>query len=190
MSTLTHWLLSNAMFVIVSQGSYLNYSGYKYMEDPISLGEGVMVSIGTASSPVLAVAILGSIMVLIPIALSRKTLPGYMPIVGPNSLAMSAACRVSPLAKVLTSFSNTSDEQDTELSELVPSSGEEPEDEESSESVYEKMVLCRLKWGEVEMPVDWYQEVEDDQRLGRVGHLSFGTIFDDPKPPTEGRWYK
>ncbi|KAH0422041.1 hypothetical protein CcaCcLH18_13050 [Colletotrichum camelliae] len=154
------------------------------------LGEGGMVSIGTASSPVLALAILGSIMVLIPIALSRKTLPGYMPIVGSNSLAMSAACRVSPLAKAPTSLSNMSDEQDTELDELVPSPGAEPEDEESSESVYEKMALYRLKWGEVKVPADWYQETDDDQRLGRVGHLSFGTIFDDPKPPTEGRWYR
>lgn len=174
----------------ISIVAYINYSGGRYLEDLISLGKGSMVSIGTASSPVLALAILGSIMVLIPIALSRKPLPGYMPIVGSNSLAMSAACRVSPLARVPTRLGNRSDEQDTELEELVPPSGEEPQVEERSESVYEQMVLYRLKWGEVEMPADWYQEADDDQRLGRVGHLSFGTIFDDPKPPTEGRWYR
>lgn len=162
--------------------------GEDYQTDPISLPEGAAVSIGTASLPTLILLVLGSAMMVIPIVLSWKTNPGYMPAVGSNSIAIAAACRVSPIAKVRPGLDDPGLDQDTELEDLVPSSDDA---EENPESAREKMVFCRLKWGEVEMPNDWCQQEADDQSPGQVvGHLSFGTVLDDPRPPTEGRWYK
>lgn len=91
-------------------------------------------------------------MIIIPIVLSRKTNPGYMPAVGSNSLAISAACRVSPIAKARPSLDNPRLDQDTELEDLFPPSDDVTEAEKSPERACEKMVFCWLKWGEVEMP--------------------------------------
>ncbi|KAF6837259.1 hypothetical protein CPLU01_03123 [Colletotrichum plurivorum] len=181
MSVFTHWLVSNALFIVVSQGSYYPVGGENFQTDSINLPEGAAVSIATASLPTLILAILGPIMITIPIVLSRKTNPGYMPAVGSNSLAISAACRVSSIAKAYPSVDHPRVDQDTELEDLVPPSDDAAGAGENTEKACEKMVFCRLKWGEVEMPEGWCQQ---------VGHLSFGTVFDDPRPPTEGRWYQ
>ncbi|KAF4479188.1 hypothetical protein CGGC5_v012111 [Colletotrichum fructicola Nara gc5] len=125
LSAIGHWLLSNAVFIIVSQGSYyVDGDGIGSSSDPTSLSSDAVVSIGTASLPVLVLTILGLIALLLPILLSRRVLPGYMPIVGSNSLAISAACHVSPLAKVPKGDGNEVDartwKQDaTELQDLL-----------------------------------------------------------------------
>ncbi|KAL0939943.1 uncharacterized protein CTRU02_206553 [Colletotrichum truncatum] len=198
-STMLHWLLSNALFIIVSQGNYFRIGsgtdnpdepgGYK--ADTISLPPDAVVGLGTSSLPVLMLIILGSIMMAGPIILSLKRLPGYMPVVGSNSLAMAAACRVSPLSKVPTTEYKGGSGEDTELEELVVGSKQSLQTSgdrfacESGEMAYHP-----LKWGEVEMPQDWYDRVAiDGQTNERVGHLSFGTVLDDPKPPVEGRFY-
>ncbi|KAJ0383896.1 hypothetical protein COL922a_009525 [Colletotrichum nupharicola] len=185
-STLIHWLLSNALFVVVVRGSYFEVSNfndaYGFQEDPISLPKDAAISIGTASLPVLVLAVLCAVLLVIPIAISRKTLPGHMPVVGSSSYAISLACRVSPLARVCSNLRTASDDQDS-------NEGRE-EVGESLESVREKMTLDRLKWGEVKMPEDWYHQEDDGQISERVGHLSFGTVFDNPKPPSEGRLYR
>ncbi|KAF6843762.1 hypothetical protein CMUS01_01772 [Colletotrichum musicola] len=129
-------------------------------------------------------------MVIIPIVLSWKTNPGYMSAVGSNSLAISAACRASPLAKAYPSLDDPRLDQDTELEDLVPPPNDAAGAGEGPERACEKMVFCRLKWGEVEMPEGWCQQEGDDPSSGQVGHLSFGTVFDDPRPPTQGRWYQ
>ncbi|KAF6800357.1 hypothetical protein CMUS01_15544 [Colletotrichum musicola] len=134
-------------------------------------------------------------MILWPILLSRKVLPGYMPIVGSNSLAISAACRVSPLAQVPRSDGDEIGEdtkqtahkqvdhiptddttrRDNELEELVPPAETSPEVEEGCSGVGD-IALHPLKWGEVEMPEDWYTREGEDS--DNVGHLSF-----DFRPP-------
>ncbi|KAF6820539.1 hypothetical protein CSOJ01_00795 [Colletotrichum sojae] len=192
MSAFTHWLISNAFFIIVFQGFGGDFiiGDDNYQADPVNLPEGSAVSIGTASLPTLILAILGPIMIIIPIVLSWKTNPGYMPAVGSNSLAISAARRVSPLAKARPSLDDPRLDQDTELEDLVPPSDDAAGAGENTEKACEKMVFCRLKWGEVEMPEGWCQQEGDDPSSEQVGHLSFGTVFDDPRPPTEGRWYR
>ncbi|EQB56389.1 hypothetical protein CGLO_03604 [Colletotrichum gloeosporioides Cg-14] len=195
-SIVLHWLLSNSLFVIVSQGNYfemsLNRSDGGYKGDPISLPPNTVVGLGTASLPVLLLAVIGGIMMIIPIILSRKQLAGYMPIVGSNSMAMAAACRVSPIAKIPTRIDDKDDEgQATELEELRPTSSIAVSEEGlSAPSQSTDMPLFLLRWGEVEMPKSWYERVEmDGQEAAEFGHLSFGTVLDDPKPPKEGRFY-
>lgn len=188
---------------------YLSYSGTQgtYARDDTSLPANAAVAIGTASLPVLILTILGAIMILWPILLSRKVLPGYMPIVGSNSLAISAACRVSPLAQVPRSEgheigedakqpahkhvdripTDDSTRRDNELEELVPPAETSPEVEEGCGGAGD-IALHPLKWGEVKMPEDWY--TQEGQDLDNVGHLSFGTVLDDPQPPVNGRWYR
>ncbi|KAF0324135.1 hypothetical protein GQ607_008565 [Colletotrichum asianum] len=201
-SIVLHWLLSNSLFVIVSQGSKsffsryyfemsLNRSDGGYKGDPISLPPNTVVGLGTASLPVLLLAVIGGIMMIIPIILSRKQLAGYMPIVGSNSMAMAAACRVSPIAKIPTRIDHDDEGQATELEELRPASSIAVSEEgPSAPSQSTGMSLFFLRWGEVEMPKSWYERVElDGQEAAEIGHLSFGTVLDEPKPPKEGRFY-
>ncbi|KAF3809723.1 hypothetical protein GCG54_00005264 [Colletotrichum gloeosporioides] len=195
-SIVLHWLLSNSLFVIVSQGNYfemsLNRSDGGYKGDPISLPPNTVVGLGTASLPVLLLAVIGGIMMIIPIFLSRKQLAGYMPIVGSNSMAMAAACRVSPIAKIPTRVDDKDDKgQATELEELRPTSSIAVSEEGlSAPSQSTDMPLFLLRWGEVEMPKSWYERVGmDGQEAAEIGHLSFGTVLDDPKPPKESRFY-
>ncbi|KAE9573125.1 hypothetical protein CGMCC3_g10868 [Colletotrichum fructicola] len=60
-STLAHWLLSNTLFIMVSQGSYYQVDPlwFGYLNDPISLPADATVGIGTAAMPLLILAILG-----------------------------------------------------------------------------------------------------------------------------------
>ncbi|KAF4911889.1 hypothetical protein CGCVW01_v011272 [Colletotrichum viniferum] len=134
LSTISHWLLSNAVFIIVSQGSYFSdMDGIGSASDPTSLPSDV-VSIGTASLPVLILTILGPIALLLPILLSRRALPGYMPVLGSNSLVISAACRVSPLVKIPPGNGHQADAQTwkkkvTELQDLLAVANQHQESE-------------------------------------------------------------
>lgn len=144
----------------------------------------------TAALPLLALIILFAMQLVMLWAVATEPLRTATLVVGSNSLAIAAACQVSPLAKIPTGLSDRNDEQDTELDVLMPSSTEDPGAEESLESGGSRnLAHYRLKWGEVEMPEEWYGQPEHDQAPERVGHLSFGTVFDDPKAPIEGRWY-
>ncbi|KAF6807971.1 hypothetical protein CSOJ01_07821 [Colletotrichum sojae] len=205
MSTLLHWLVSTALFVIVTRGGnttnptsdvdYQDKVGIDagYLTDTITLPDDATVSIGTSSLPVLILTILAATMTLIPIAMARVKLPGYMPVVGSNSQAMLAASRPSSVAKIPEIPDLKSDNAGgIELEQLIPASKKSSE-EARSLFAPKNMAFCLLKWGEVEMPEDWYRrfdEASDGHHPGlRVRHLSFGTILDDPKPPTEGYLY-
>ncbi|KAF6787345.1 hypothetical protein CSOJ01_15228 [Colletotrichum sojae] len=203
--TLTHWVLSNAIFIIVSKGTYYvqqdgsqshwepEWKGAKgYKSDPANLPDGASIVIGTSSLPVLLLVILLIVMMVFPFALSWRPLPGYMPIVGSNSMAMAAACRVSPLAKVPGDLTGASDTEGVELDEIIPSANEDARAQSGDKLEGPKdMALHPLKWGEVEMPEEWYlEEGENGARSDRMGHLSFGTVLDDPQPPIEGRIYR
>ncbi|KAF6815159.1 hypothetical protein CMUS01_12487 [Colletotrichum musicola] len=191
MSTLLHWLVSTALFVIVTRGDKIGTDA-RYLTDTITLPDDATVSIGTSSLPVLILTILAAIMTLMPIAMAWVKLPGYMPVVGSNSRAMLAASRPSPAAKIPEIPGLDSDNTEgIELEQLIPAS-KCGSGEAASLVVPKSMAYCLLKWGEVEMPEDWYcrfDEASDGHPGLRVRHLSFGTIFDDPKPPTEGYLY-
>ncbi|KAK1851083.1 hypothetical protein CCHR01_06311 [Colletotrichum chrysophilum] len=117
-----------------------------------------------------------------------------MPIAGSNSLAIEAACEVSPLAKV-PGFSreDQGDMKEMELLEFDFGSNVPDEDDGlvMSDS-RENMAFRLLKWGELRMPDEWHSQAaveNDDLTPEDISHLGFGTILDDPKSPTEGRYY-
>ncbi|KAF6829712.1 hypothetical protein CPLU01_07794 [Colletotrichum plurivorum] len=188
-SVASHWLVSNALSILVSEGTYYQSSDV-YQSDPISLPQGAVVMICTAALPLLILISLFVMQMVLLWAMATEPLRGPTLVVGFNSLALAAACRVSPLAKIPADLGDRNDEQDAELDELMPRSNEGSGAEESLETSGSKnMAHYRLKWGEVEMPEDWYGRPEHAQAPERVGHLSFGTVLDDPQPPVEGRWY-
>lgn len=144
--------------------------------------------------PLLVIFIVGSIMSLFARLRAQSFLPGYMPIVGSNSLAMAAACEVSPLVKV-PGFSRQDhgDIKEMELLEFEFGSNIPAEtDRFMLSDSRENLAFRLLKWGEVPMTDEWHRRVvADNESLTTedTGHLGFGTILDDPKPPTEGRYY-
>ncbi|CAI0645301.1 unnamed protein product [Colletotrichum noveboracense] len=194
LSTLMHWLMSNSLFVMVFLGDYY-LPWQRFGRDTTGLPEDAAVVVGTLSLPVLILIVLGSLMAIFPIAVSRRSLPGSMPIVGSNSLAMMAACRVSPLSKVPRSSDDDSEpnnEQDTELEEVVPESSMDTSNGSAmSDLVPDKNIaLHLLKWGEVDMPDEWYRRVEWQCRTTEgFKPLGFGTTLDELSTPIEGRWY-
>lgn len=144
----------------------------------------------TAALPLLILIPLFSMQLVLLWAMATEPLRSPTLVVGSNSLAMAAACRVSPLARIPTDLANGSDEQDAELDELLPPANADSGAEEGLETSGSKNIAHHLlKWGEVEMPEDWYGRPEHAQAPERVGHLSFGTVLDDPQPPVKGRWY-
>ncbi|EFQ31583.1 hypothetical protein CGRA01v4_01460 [Colletotrichum graminicola] len=105
---------------------------------------------------------------------------------------MLAASRVSPTAKIpRIAGHERGAAAGIELQELIPAS-DKGYGESVNSNAHKNMAYRLLKWGEVEMPEDWHRESAEegnDQEAPRVGHLSFGTILDDPQPPTEGYFY-
>ncbi|KAK1857309.1 hypothetical protein CCHR01_00090 [Colletotrichum chrysophilum] len=186
-SVLVHWLLSNALFTVVSQGSKQPPSE-DYTTDPESLPDDAAITLGSSRAHTLALFLIGITMMICPTILSRQKLPGQMPVVGSNSMAIAAACRVSPLSQVPTHSNEENTTQDTELKELVSTTGEGVEGVKGA-GTPKTMIYFPLKWGEVEMPKNWHDQPEGCRETEGVGHLSFGTVLDNPRPPKEGRLY-
>lgn len=165
-------------------------TGEHYSTDPTSLPGGATVAIGTSPVAVLTLLIILSVMMIIFLGLSLRPTIGNMPVVGSNSLAIAANCRISPLSKVPRSFAVSGNGFETELEELMPPSFQGPQTRSDPEDPRD-MIYSRLKWGEVKMPDEWYDQGDETREVyGEVGHLSFGTVMDDPQPPKEGRWYR
>ncbi|KAF6816036.1 hypothetical protein CMUS01_12330 [Colletotrichum musicola] len=163
--------------------------GDGYTTDNFGLPEGVTVVLYVSFIPVAIQLVACFAMIFFLLRISRLQLPGYMPMVGSNSLAISAACRISPLSKALRGSTTEEESLEIELKECTPRSTEDLEVGETAD-VAGEIVLCPLKWGEVKMPEDWYLQDNGLDAAGQVGHLGFGTVEDDPQPPTNGRRYK
>lgn len=159
-----------------------------YTTDPESLPDDAAITLGSSRAHTLVLFLIGITMMICPTILSRQKLPGQMPVVGSNSMAIAAACRVSPLSQVPTHSNEENTTQDTELKELVSTTGEGVEGVKGA-GTPKTMIYFPLKWGEVEMPKNWHDQPEGCRETEGVGHLSFGTVLDNPRPPKEGRLY-
>ncbi|KAF4490123.1 hypothetical protein CGGC5_v003932 [Colletotrichum fructicola Nara gc5] len=173
---------------IVSQGTYYVLGPSDYTTDPESLPDDAAITLGSSRAHTLVLFLIGITMMICPTILSRQKLPGQMPVVGSNSMAIAAACRVSPLSQVPTHSNEENTTQDTELKELVSTTGEGVEGVKGA-GTPKTMIYFPLKWGEVEMPKNWHDQPEGCRETEGVGHLSFGTVLDNPRPPKEGRLY-
>lgn len=203
-SGMLHWLLSNTIYIVISQGDYfaalLQTDSDSTYSDP-SLPPGSTVSVGYSVIAMIILVSIGLIGIIIPIIWSRKRLPGFANSVGCNSFAMSASCHVSKIARPefeLEASPNSSvhglgDSQEAfELIESQLLTSTDADDDEtpsndSEEGRLEKVAQSKLKWGVVKMPDDWYQT--HNESYGNVGHISFGTTEDEVENPQDGHWY-
>ncbi|OTA69970.1 hypothetical protein K449DRAFT_360814 [Hypoxylon sp. EC38] len=120
-SIFLHWLLSNTIYLFISTGGkplfsliqkyeqlgYFGTDGFitNTRNDP-SLPPNTAVAVGYSSWSLLGLLIVSCILILVPIILSLKRLPSNMVHIGSNSLALSAACHVSPLSRAVKARSN------------------------------------------------------------------------------------
>lgn len=202
-SAFLHWLLSNAIYIFVSQGPYFQELRnqrqiYLSYSDP-NLPEGSTVSVGYS---VIALVILACGLLAgftLPLIWSRKRLPGVGNSVGCNSFAISAPCHVSPLSipapeshgspkrrsRIDLGNDEALDDNETEMALILPAEGHSTH--RDGEVRLEKIAQSRLKWGVVEMPPDWSSQYSEAHE--QVGHISFGTNEDQVEEPAHDHWY-
>ncbi|KAK9420702.1 hypothetical protein SUNI508_00793 [Seiridium unicorne] len=95
-SIFLHWLLSNTVYLFVSEGGYYASTNTEY-SDP-SLPSNTATLMGFSVKALLVMLIVSLVLVLIPIVLSFMRLPSGTVLVGSNSFAISAACHVSSVS--------------------------------------------------------------------------------------------
>jgi hypothetical protein len=150
------------------------------------------IGVGYSSKAILAVLIVACVMVIFPIALGFRKLPGPMIIVGSNSLAISAACHVysgrsTDFTKNKSSRSKATDNIDMELTERSGVALEQqPLTDDSICRYLIEMTRKKLKWGVVSDSgvADGPQGVQIN-----AGHLGFGSIEDNVQQPEDGEMY-
>ncbi|KAK9782413.1 hypothetical protein SCAR479_00756 [Seiridium cardinale] len=136
-SIFLHWLLSNTIYVFISQGGSLpgpsstftkssflpGYFGtFQQGASDTSLPEGTVISVGYSVYALLGMLIVSVILICIPIGLACQKLPAGSVSVGSNSIAISAACHVSPLSKVANRARSSSRDRETSPSSSSSSS--------------------------------------------------------------------
>ncbi|KAK3315700.1 hypothetical protein B0H66DRAFT_559574 [Apodospora peruviana] len=204
LSVILHWLVSNSLYVYISDGGFFSTStgSATATDSSIGLSDAGFIGLGYSPTAIIAAVVLFLVMCTAPIVIALRQLPGNIPVVGTNSLAISAACHASTLSKVVRSDESSGSDAEkgpfltvTEtISPTTPGSADrlnsEVDWEESRKSlaVFERLAQRKIKWGVVDMPKEYFDGVHMDE-CGEVGHLSFGVEEDDVQPPVDGRWY-
>lgn len=214
-SILLHWLLSGTIYILVVEGSYFDNMSLYAHGGPFDS----WAALGFSIQSIRIMLALSTALIFVPPVLGFLRLPPNSLIVGSNSLALAAACHISPLTgqrpphmdaappglKTLTLVA----EQAVELQEsrrLISSTS--PPDmsgcltgskqmmhnggtsEEECRAVLTKVSQSKLKWGVVRMPEDWGSDYPRRDGGAPVGHISFGTVEDDNvEAPVDGRRY-
>ncbi len=123
-------------------------------------------------------------------------LPGCMPNVGSNSIAIAAACHVaspqaSPDPDVLPHSARLDQSVEMQSNPNPDLGGPAPSDSETAglTSAWLPVSLAQrpLMWGVVQMPPGFYQKFAPPG--SPVEHLAFGTVEDDVHPPVTGCLY-
>lgn len=196
-SAFFHWLTSNAIYIFISQGDYFEdiVDSTSHSDPNLPTGSAVSVGYSIIAMAILAIGLLCGLS--LPIIWSRRRLLVSRNSVGCNSLAISASCHVSTLAKP-DSASSVSQNRVTRQGSETPGVGESeldllsPEQDHSildREEVRLKMIAqSRLRWGAVEMPQEWSNSLYNRFRK-QIGHISFGTTNDKVEDPVHNQWY-
>ncbi|KAI0538408.1 hypothetical protein GGR58DRAFT_513099 [Xylaria digitata] len=204
LASLFHWLVSNTIYVIVSEGGYFS-TGL----DP-NLPANASVVLGFSPISLVVLTVIASLTVTIPLIFSLRRFSSTIVIVGTNSLLISLACHVSPL---VSSASNnhvtahvepseyelpeypmitSNPERSEESNELLGSAASErglngysisgARDDESL-SPRQKIARSKIRWGVLPMPPEWLQR-HDYEPLG------FRVETDEITIPVQDRWYQ
>lgn len=182
-----------------------------------SVGSERFIAFGYSSTAVLVCVLTFVSFILVPIATALPRLPGNTTVVGSESLAISAACHVSVLSMAAHGDSDEngsrqdlnrsdigrvddmSDHIDAEAGgyqvdghvRLLAHEARISHSFPSTTSTDDQRRLAlsrgRIKWGEVQMPPEWYRQY--DGLPEPIRHLSFGVEGDDVQEPEEGQWY-
>lgn len=218
-SAVFHWLLSNTIYVFISQGDYLTpptliaetTTVYRDSDIPSYIGPGLtsdsnlppdsLVSVGYSIVTLILLTTIAVVAVAVLLAWSRKPLPGCATSVGCNSFAISASCHVSSLSK-------PDPELDTSPSRTLHECG-------SSLGAWKLVgnrLLMRIKMSDNEiLSYDLKEERRGrvaqsklkwgvvkmpgewyhvyDESYGNVDHVSFGTTEDEVDSPQDGHSY-
>lgn len=194
-SAILHWLMSNTIYVFITEGDYFHYLGgpgpdCTYSDPNLPTGSTVSVGYSVIALAILAFGLLFGFSM--PFIWSRRSLPGTGNSVGCNSFAISASCHVSTLAKPDSGSAVSLDDIPTNSSEStgLGDSGLELLSPEQNTSTYNRLTLIaqsRLRWGVVEMPPEWSSQYSG--AYDQVGHISFGTTKDEVGNPVHDKWY-
>lgn len=196
-----HWVLSGCIYLTVVQGTYA--STMFGSDGPFNS----LVAVGVSTKSLFTMSTLSITLVFVPPIFGFLALPSNTVVVGSNSLAIAAACQVSPLVgqnqsqnqpriSHQESMVNQQDDE-MELHHLMePSPSLLARDDQASESrndeeVWKDTLLrvsqSKIKWGVVKMPSSW--EEQFNRQDIEVEHISFGLPEDDVQQPIVGRWY-
>lgn len=198
-----HWLVSNTIYILVTQREYFrDLVAAKQIESSHAnpnLPEGSPVSVGYSVLAVVTMACGLLIGFTLPMIWNRKRLPGMANLSDCNSFAISASCHISPLF-IPTSESDGAlegtsridlgkleAENDNEIEMTLIPSVESRLTPGNGKSRLEMNAQSRLKWGVVEMPLDWSSQYTESYE--QVAHISFGTNEDQIEEPRHEHWY-
>ncbi|KAI0382068.1 hypothetical protein F5Y04DRAFT_270683 [Hypomontagnella monticulosa] len=174
-SALCHWLLSNSLFVYISEGGYwvgdgvVGAQGYFHVSDP------AFISLGYSPPAILALFIVACILIPLPFLFSLRKLRCKMVAGGSDSLVLAAACHCyASSAPSVKSPNNQPQDSGNELDDW--------------EDRLRELSRSKLKWGAMPLSNDMAEAV-DDGRGRSVMHLGFGGESTIIREPIEGEWY-
>lgn len=166
---------------------------------------GSVMAVGFSTKSLFTMMGLSVVLVFMPPIFGFIRLPPKTVVVGSNSLAIAAACQVSPLVgqKQLqdrrSHQESTAECQDdeTELRHLMApntsllSRGDQvsescPEEEQQKATLL-RVSQSKIRWGVVKMPSSWAEQFNGWD--AQVEHLSFGLPEDDVQQPIVSHWY-
>lgn len=150
----------------------------------LNLSQDAAVGAVYSGPAVLLVTVCSVALYLTVLGFSYRKLPGRMPLVCSNSLAISTWCHASTLPRP--------DVEDSRSRLAAPGRilGEVNRYGISTEFAENKLKLLtqkKMKWGVVRMPLAFYCQFDGVNKP--VEHLSFGGEEDDVQSPIEGHLY-
>lgn len=197
-SILLHWVLSGCIYLLVMQGEYFFSSGH---DGPF----GSVMAVGYSMKSLFTMMMLSIFLALIPPLLGCIALPLNTVVVGSSSLAIAAACQVSPLVgqhqvqprKAYHECMVDPHNGEIQLQDIMESSSrllardEQPleprNDDEEQTATLLRVSQSKIRWGVVDMPPSWEEQYNRQDII--VEHISFGLPEDDVQQPIAGHWY-
>lgn len=197
-SILLHWVLSGCIYLLVMQGEYFFSSGH---DGPF----GSVMAVGYSMKSLFTMMILSIFLALIPPLFGSIAIPPNTVVVGSSSLAIAAACQVSPLVgqnqvqpreayhecMVDLGSGGMQLQYIMESSSRLLARDEQPleprNDYEEQTATLLRVSQSKIRWGVVDMPPSW--EEQYNRQDITVEHISFGLPEDDVQQPIAGHWY-
>ncbi|KAK5659407.1 hypothetical protein OQA88_608 [Cercophora sp. LCS_1] len=184
-SILLHWLVANAIYLVMIEGDYLTENE-----------SGVYINVGYSTGPMLAGIIVCSAMAAVPLLFGiYHKLKGSMTVMGNNSLVISASCHPASsapddkLTKLL-SPGYISESSAESLALMANAETRTGIGYKEDAGLHGRIALSqgRLKWGEVGSGETLAEE--GLARTVKIGHLGFAGEDEHVSTPEQGKMYQ